>query len=349
MKLLRLLGRAAAVALLALAVALGACALLPAATASLEGPDPIAALERIRLGGVEQALLLRGRDRANPVLLFVHGGPGMGMLPLAPHCSDELERHFVVVHWDQRGAGASCTDAVPPESLTLERIVADAIELSERLGERFGGPILLLGHSWGSIVGVHAVQQRPDLYRAYVGLGQLVHGLRNEELSWEFTRREAERRGDQQALDTLRGVAPPYVDTDALLVQRIWLFRYGGVIHDFERSREALWPLLFGREYTLGTRLRLYGCMEASVERLWDAVEQTDLFASAPRLDVPVTLILGREDYDTPFELASAWADVLEAPSVDTIWLDGVAHMAPIEAPEAFQRALIERLRAGTP
>ena len=131
---LKMLGLLLAAAALALAL----WALLPAATAPIDGSNAIAALERVSLGGVEQTILLRGRDRSKPVLLYLHGGPGFAQLPLAPGYSDQLERRFVVVHWDQRGAGASCagTDFA---SLTRERIVADAVELAQQLAKRFGG------------------------------------------------------------------------------------------------------------------------------------------------------------------------------------------------------------------
>ena len=144
-----------------LSVALGLLALRPASTSPIEGSGAIATLEGLSLGGVEQTILIRGLDRTAPVLLYLHGGPGFAHLPLAPRYSDELEKHFVVVHWDQRGAGASC-EGVNHDELTLEQIVADTIELSERLALRFGGSgrIVLLGHSWGSVVGALAAQQR---------------------------------------------------------------------------------------------------------------------------------------------------------------------------------------------
>src|SRR5687767_12203802 len=148
----------------AVALALGIWAVLPPATPALDGPDPIAALERVVLGGAEQTLLVRGRDRGKPALLYVHGGPGFAQISIARHYSEELERHFVVVHWDQRGAGASCQGA-DFSALTQERLVADLVELAEQLRARFGR-VYLLGHSWGTVIGALAVQQRPELFAA---------------------------------------------------------------------------------------------------------------------------------------------------------------------------------------
>jgi pimeloyl-ACP methyl ester carboxylesterase len=344
-RIARIVAMALGALLLVLAVALGVWALVPAATASIDGPAAIAALERVSLGGAEQTLLVRGHDRAKPVLLYVHGGPGFAQLPIAPGYSDQLERHFVVVHWDQRGAGASCagTDFA---ALTQERIVADTIELAEQLAGRFGGGgrIFLLGHSWGSVVGALAVQQRPDLFAAYVGLGQVVSGPRNEVLSYEFVLDEARRRGDAEALAELERIRPPYATQAELGVQRRWLAAYRGSIYATDRAREALPAALFGREYTLGTRLRFFSCFQRSLERLWPGLDDFDAISQIPRLDVPVYFFTGRRDWNTPFALVEEWAAQLEAPHVEIVWFEEAGHVAPIEAPEAFQRALIEKL-----
>jgi pimeloyl-ACP methyl ester carboxylesterase len=319
-------------------------ALVPAGTAPIEGERAIAALERVTLGGFEQTILVRGQDRANPVLLYVHGGPGFAQLPVAARYSDQLERHFVVVHWDQRGAGASCagTDFA---ALTRERIVADALELSEQLARRLGGEtIFLLGHSWGSVVGALAVQQRPELFHAYVGLGQVVNGRRNEELSLEFVRGEARRRGDAEALAELSRIQPPYRTQQELGTQRRWLNAYRGSLHAMERAREAIPAALFGREYTLATRLRFFSCFQRSIDRLWDGLDGFDTITQIPRLEVPVYLFTGRHDWNTPFPLIEEWAARLEAPHVEIVWFEGTGHVPPIEAPEEFQRRLIEKL-----
>jgi len=337
--------KAVAFGILGLLLLVALWALVPAGTASLPGEGAIAALERVSLGGSEQTILVRGHDRSKPALLYVHGGPGFGHLPLAPHYSEALERHFVVVHWDQRGAGASCA-GTDFEAVTRERIVADAIELSERLAGRFGGSgkIFLLGHSWGSVVAALAVQQRPELFHAYVGLGQVVNGRRNEELSYGFVLDEARRRGDAEALAELERIHPPYPTTRELGVQRRWLNAYRGSIHAMERARAALPAALFGREYTLATRLRFFSCFDRSIARLWDGLDAFDARVEIPRLDVPVFFFTGRHDWNTPFPLVEEWAARLEAPHVEIVWFDDEGHFPPLEDPAEFQRRLIEKL-----
>ncbi|MBW2397362.1 MAG: alpha/beta fold hydrolase, partial [Deltaproteobacteria bacterium] len=168
----------------------------------IESPNGIESLEVIQLGGVPQTIYLRGRDQDNPVLLFLHGGPGVPSMPGAREFGLLLEEHFVVVHWDQRGAGNSCSSDVPDESLHFEQYLADTLELVNLLRHRFDDDkIYLLGHSWGSVLGLVTAQRHPDLLHAYVGMGQVVNGLRNEEVSLRFVREQAKAEGNETALE----------------------------------------------------------------------------------------------------------------------------------------------------
>jgi pimeloyl-ACP methyl ester carboxylesterase len=341
------IGAAALMGVLVLAVAYAA--LRPASTAIIEGPNSIAAIEKISLGGIEQTLLLRGHDRTNPVLLFVHGGPGLAHMPVAPVYSNDLEKHFVVAHLDQRGSGSSCA-GVEHSDLTIDRLVDDTIEVSELLAARFGGNgrIFLLGHSWGTVLGTLAAQRRPELFHAYIGVSQVVHGAKGEKLSYEFVEREAKRRNDQVALEELAGRHPPYTELNNLSIQRKWLLSFGGSIHNSEAAKKALGPFLFGPEWTLGDRLDFYRCFVDSANQLWPVVMDTiDFPSSVPRLEMPVYFFAGRHDWQTPQSLVEQWAKTLEAPKVELIWFQDAGHVVPVESPEAFQQQLIERVRPG--
>jgi pimeloyl-ACP methyl ester carboxylesterase len=319
--------------------------LVPTSTAAIAGERAIASLERVSLGGMDQTILLRGHDAEMPVLIYLHGGPGVAMLPLAPYYADQLEEHFVVVHWDQRGAGASC-EGVDPSTLTLEHAVRDTIELSELLAKRPGtnGKIVLLGHSWGSVVGALAVQRRPDLFHAYIGLGQVVNGRRNEELSYDWVKQEAQKREDEEALITLAGIGPPYETTDELRAQRNLLNAYGGSFFAMDQLRNLVPSILFGREYSLATRMQWFGCVNASLDAMWGVFDEVDFPNQIPRLDVPVFFFTGRHDWNTPFPLVEEWAGTLDAPSIEIVWFEDAGHMIPFEVPAEFQRQLIEKL-----
>jgi pimeloyl-ACP methyl ester carboxylesterase len=330
---------AALVALLA--VAFGFWWLLPPATSAISGEHAIAELRTIELGGFPQAVLLRGTDRRNPVLLWVHGGPGNGELPIAKLYSDRLEQHFVVAHWDQRGAGASCA-GVDWSTLSLDRIVGDTIELAEQLGG--GRKIFLIGHSWGSLVGALAVQRRPDLFQAYVGTGQLVHRDRQEQLSYDWVVEEARRTGNQKALAELATIHPPYTSQSQFKLQRHWLDEFHGEIYDVRHAREVLPAAIFGREYTLATRLSYFDCFDKSLDALLQDRLHVDLFVRIPRLEVPVFFFTGRHDNNTSWQLVEEWASKLSAPHVEMVWFDDAGHYLAVEARDELQTKLLEKL-----
>ena len=134
---------------------------------TLSPANSIESLEAIELGKVEQWILIRGEDRTRPVLLWLHGGPGQPLMPTAHHYDAELIKHFVVVHWDQRGAGKSYDPALSPEQLSVDQFIADTYDLVQYLRQRFNVPkIYLIGHSWGSELGALTVARYPELFYA---------------------------------------------------------------------------------------------------------------------------------------------------------------------------------------
>ncbi len=192
------------------------------------------------------------------MLLILHGGPGFAEMPLFTTYNADLEQHFLVVHWDQRGAGRSYAADIPAESMTLRQFVADALELIDWLTERFSQEkVFLLGHSWGSLLGATLAAEQPEKLHAYVGVGQLVAGLRNEQTSYAFTLRKAAERGDTEAVSALRAIEGRYAAGGGLtfadvVVQRGWLDRFGGTVYGdigalFERVPAELRQEYFGR------------------------------------------------------------------------------------------------------
>jgi len=178
---------AAVVALGALSLALA----LPGRTPRIRrgGPtdrDGIAALEKVTLGDAEQSVLIRSENTDNPILLFLHGGPGTSELTLNRRNTRVLERSFTVVNWDQRGAGKSYRAGRDRSRMHISQFVADAVDLSIHLAHRFGREkVTLVGHSWGSVIGMLAVSRRPDLFDAYVGIGQVSNAAEGERISYD--------------------------------------------------------------------------------------------------------------------------------------------------------------------
>ncbi|MFP8876640.1 MAG: alpha/beta hydrolase [Myxococcota bacterium] len=305
----------------------------------------IESLEKVVLGGLEQTIYLRGHDQKNPLLLFLHGGPGLPSMPQAREFGLRLEEHFVVVHWDQRGAGSSCDQKIPNESLNREQYLADTLELVNLLRHRFRvEKIHLLGHSWGSVLGAITAQRHPELLHTYIGMGQVVNIDRGEQISYRFVVEAAKAEGNQNALRELETIQPPYANTKEVMIQRSWLGYYRGDSLSGDAIERSARAVFLSPEYDISTKLSFYGCAINSLDHTWDNLQDIDFFLDIPRLDVPVYFFMGRHDYNTPFSLVERYFEILEAPYKEIVWFEESAHMPNLEEPERFQDAIIEKI-----
>jgi pimeloyl-ACP methyl ester carboxylesterase len=296
-------------------------------------PGSVASLEPISLGGVPQWVLVRGRSTRNPVVLFLHGGPGMPAMYLAHAWQRPLENDFVVVQWDRLGAGKSYFGEIRSRHLTVRRLLDDTYELVNVLRGRFQQDrIILVGHSWGSYLGMLAVRERPDLFRAYVGVGQLTGQGRGDSavarLQQAFIRREAARRGVSEAAREL--------DAQGREVVEKWVFRFGGEL----RGATSWWPLmrigLQAPEYTLGDVFRVQKGLALYSRGLAYNVPADTLRLNVTAVQVPVFIVAGRYDYVTPSELAERYFAQVRAPKKAFVWFERSAHFPFLEEPERF-------------
>jgi pimeloyl-ACP methyl ester carboxylesterase len=296
-------------------------------------PDSVASLEKMTLGGVEQWILIRGQDRSLPVLLFLHGGPGMPMMYLAHVFQRHLEDSFVCVQWDQRGAGKSFRNDLPTETLTVEQILSDARELVQLLRTRFGqDKIYLAGHSWGSYLGMLLVQRHPELFRAYIGIGQVVDEMRAREIAERFIRERAIETDDQEALLEL--------NTRGAAVHEKWLFKYGAVLYGKTGYSSFIWAGLKAPEYGFFDIPKVgKGSSFSSRHMRYDAI-RGPLMEHVSEVQVPVYFIAGRHDYTTPSELVEEYIRVLKAPQKRLIWFERSAHFPFFSEPKEFARTL---------
>lgn len=195
-----------------------------------DAPEGMSSLEKVRIGGIEQWIMIRGHSTTNPVLLFLHGGAGTAEMGLVRKYLTPLEQHFIIVEWDQRGAGKSCTSAARASEFTVDRFVEDTLELTEHLRDRFGKErIYLIGHSWGSLLGMKAVQARPEYYKAYIGTGQVSDFPKMEQTGYQFALEAAQTDRNEKAVQQLQSIGPPdsngnYKDGfEGTSVERKWM------------------------------------------------------------------------------------------------------------------------------
>jgi pimeloyl-ACP methyl ester carboxylesterase len=312
----------------------------------------LAELEVMRLGGDDQWISIRARDRSAPILLFLHGGPGDAAIPLNRHFLAGLESDFIVVNWDQRGAGKSYT-AGAPEKMHVEQFVTDTAELSRYLLKRFHKEkMYLMGHSWGTLLGVLAATRYPELYYAYGGIGQFVEGRENEEVGHAYALERARETGNVQALGelTAMGDYPPPVDAstswfEQLRVNRKWISFFGGALAEKTGFESLAGVYLGAPEYTFTDIVNYMRGETESTRCLWPEIMTYDLRRDAPRFEIPVFLFIGRHDYTTPWELSAQYFALLQAPQKRLFWFDRSAHCPNFEEPAAFTRAVQESFR----
>jgi pimeloyl-ACP methyl ester carboxylesterase len=195
-------------------------------------PNGIDEATYVQIGGIEQWITIRGEDRKNPVLLLLHGGPGDATNPWGYAGFRNWLKHFTVVQWDQRGAGRTFgrNGAATASTITVERMVQDGIELAELLSKRLHKEkIVLVGHSWGSTLGVLMVKARPELFYAFVGTGQVADPSRNYAVAYVALVEKASREGNARAVRDLKEVGPPpYKSGKGFAMQRKWANLFEG-------------------------------------------------------------------------------------------------------------------------
>ncbi|MGB3543638.1 alpha/beta fold hydrolase, partial [Rubrivirga sp.] len=282
---------------------------------------------------------LRGRGPV-PVLV-IHGGPGSSLLPFARTIArrTDLELDHTLAYWEQRGTGRS-RGALREDDLSLAAILEDAIEVAARLTDRFKRPPVVVGHSWGTVIGVMLAQRRPDLVASYVGVGQVVNVREQERLSTAWAREQAEAAGDRASLRALDRIgAPPHTAVD-MLRQRSVLARFGGVWHGHgQRSLVAsgLKDYLTTSEYGPADLWRQARDPAFSLRALMPDKLEVDLEVQAPRLDVPVQFVAGVHDRITPLALVERYATALDAPGgARVILFEASAHLPFLSEPGRF-------------
>lgn len=316
-------------------------------------PEGVERLQKVRIGGIDQWVTVRGLDRRNPVLLMLHGGPGFVSMPTSWYFQRGWEEYFTVVQWDQRGAGKTYVENDPATvapTMTPERMIADAEEMVAWARKEFGkDKIFLLGHSWGSFLGLSVAQRHPEWLHAYIGIGQATNAPESERRGWRFAMERAQRAGNQEAVQELQSIAP-YAEGDGpiaskdLGIQRKWLGFYGGAVYgrtggDAEAAAIALSP-----EYTDEDVRLVWTANEFSEDKLLAGVLEVD-FSDVTRLDCPMLLFAGRHDYNVSSSVAAEWFERLTAPSKTLVWFEHSAHEVMNEEPGKTLLSLVNHAR----
>jgi len=305
----------------------------------------IAETNYLRLGGLDQWVMIRGQSVTNPPLILLHGGPGFGETRLFRHFNAPLEEGFTVVYWDQRGSGKSFDRNIPRSSMTVEQFIADLDELVDAVCKRVGkAKVAIFGHSWGSALGVLYAARFPEKVAAYAGSGQIGDWAAAEAASYAIALAEAERVNNRRALEELRAIGPPPYSARSVWTERTWLQRLEGQL-----SVRSLWKMgriaLSGRESSIFDLPNFLRGFRFSLDAMWAEVSTLNLTTSAPVLQMPVFFFLGRHDHWVPPETSVAYFDALTAPSKNLVWFEESGHEPFVDEPAKFNAAMAEFVR----
>ena len=309
---------------------------------------------KVNLGGLEQKIHIRTQDKSLPVLLFLHGGPGVcNRHGIFGEHSDLLDT-FTMVCWDQRGTGGSYKGA-KKEDLTVDRVVEDGAELIEWLCREFKkDKIFIIGGSWGSALGTLLAYRHPEHIAAYVGFGQMADGTKNEELSYKFALEESKKAGDTKSVQALEELGAPVNGCykggyKGMMVQRNIMMKYGGYSKN-EKKRSyfssMVVPILRSGEYSLSD---LWGIIKGHVfvlETMWPEVGALNLGKMCPEFKMPYYVFDGRLDQNTPAALVQEYFDSIKAPEKELIWFENSGHNPMNDEAGRFKRLLREKLTA---
>jgi len=318
----------------------------------IQTPNGIEDSLAVEIGGIRQWLSIRGKDRDNPVLILLHGGPGSAEMAAGWAFQRGWEDYFTVVQWDQRGAGktwaANDPDLVVP-TMTKDRMVADVNEVIDYVRDRLGKEkIILMGHSWGSVIGLETALARPDAVAAYVGVGQVINMKQNEAEGWRLAYAAAKADGNAEAIAALEAVAP-YPGDAPLTIERIgaertWSIHYGGLAA-YRRDADPWFRAMhMSPEYDEDVLAKYDAGGLASLGALLPDLISAD-FNTVTESPVPVFQLLGRHDSTTPPALTVNWLDRLDAPAKGSWWFEHSAHLLFMEEPGVTLTTLVSCIR----
>lgn len=308
----------------------------------------------VTVNGVKMGMFIKSKNKENPVLLFVHGGPGMPEYAFTKPYPTGLENYFTVCWWEQRGAGLSYNADISAESVTLEQTVSDILAVTDYLRERFGQEkIYLMAHSGGTYAGISSAAAAPEKYKAYIGIGQLSQSFESERLAYEYMLGQYRAAKNTKMVKRLEKYPSSVFESYTALLPYISSVLRDEAMHDLgigttrtmkSLIRGVVLPIYQCREYTLGEKINLWPRGKALLgkSKLREQNYSTDITVAVPKLEVPVYFFSGAYDYTVNYSLAKKYHGLIKAPIKGFYTFYESAHSPMFEEPEKVQQILLE-------
>jgi pimeloyl-ACP methyl ester carboxylesterase len=307
----------------------------------------------VNINGVQQGMFIKSKDERNPVLLFLHGGPGMPEYFLTGRYPTGLEDYFTVVWWEQRGSGLSYRADLPAETMTVEQMIADTLEMTNYLRQRFGKEkIYLMGHSGGSFFGIQAAARAPELYHAYIGMGQMAYQLKSEQLAYDYMLKQYQEIGNSKMVRKLEE-APPTMSSPLpasyLALRDEAMHGIGiGTTRDMKSVITGVFvPSWLSRAYSVREKVNIWRGKIFSARLLRDQMFATDLTTQVQVLDLPVYFFHGLFDYTCSYTEAKSYFEKINAPVKGFYTFEQSAHSPLFEEPEKMRKIFLEDVLVG--
>jgi len=304
----------------------------------------------IQVNGNRIGMFIEGNSQNAPVLLFLHGGPGMPQFGLTQKYPTYLEEHFIVCWYEQRGSGLSYNRAIDYEQLTVENIISDTVEVANYLLNRFQqDKIYLMGHSWGSFIGIKTIKQYPELFHAYIGVAQIVNQLKSEKLAYEYMLeqyREQDNKRMVKKLENYNILESNTIPLDYVKFRDKPMHELGiGTTHEMKSVITGIFlPIMRNKNYTFSERINIWRAksMILNNTNLWEKMTETDLFLEINSVDIPIYFLHGIFDYTVNYSLTKEYFDSINAPIKGFYTFNNSAHSPIFEEPIKVIRIIFD-------
>ena len=308
----------------------------------------------ININGVKQGMFIISKDKTKPVLLFLHGGPGMPEYFLTKRYPTGLEDYFTVCWWEQRGSGLSYSPDIPKDTMTVAQLISDTVQVTHYLRKRFGkAKIYLMGHSGGSFIGIQTAARAPQLYHAYIGVAQMSYQLKSEQLAYDYMLQQFKKNGNIKMVKKIEKAPPTLtapLPASYLALRDEAMHSLGiGTTRDIKSVITGIFlSSWLSRDYTFGEKLNIWRGKFFSMGLLRDKMFATDLTQQVTQLNLPVYFLHGIHDYTISYPETKSYFEKLNAPLKGFYTFEQSAHSPMFEEPERMHHILKEDILTGT-
>jgi proline iminopeptidase len=303
--------------------------------------------DQIEIGNRKQQIYVKSKDLSNPILIFLHGGPGFPEWGALNKFNDALFEHYTVVHWEQRGSAKSY---LAHEKLSLDLLYSDLKDLVQFVLKSLKqSKCFIAGHSWGTVLGLKYAAEYPEYVHAYVGINQIIHRAKEEERSYNYLANSIQHEVKKKPVRQFKHIKPPkdgqYESIKQLSKQRKLLHQQKGFVVNKKVAQKVMFSILLDKEYSLGEKMTILKAFNHSTEQLWPDFATINFLDSIQKISVPIYLIVGQNDYVTSYLLTHTFMNRLDAPFKELYFFEQSGHLACYEENERFNEIMINEVK----